>query len=108
MKIYVIAATLLSIVGLIFGTYRAGYSQGKLVLRSKYEQAALAHREKENELLVLLRKAKKERNIVYQQRNHVISKASGDCLDRPLPESITRLLHNADGTEAKSTADDGL
>lgn len=108
MKIYVIAATLLSIVGLIFGTYRAGYSQGKLVIRSQYEQAALAHREKENELLVLLRKAKRERNIVYQQRIRLISKASGDCLDRPLPEPIAHLLHNADGNEAESNVDDGL
>lgn len=108
MKIYVIAAVLLSVVGLIFGMYRAGYSQGKLVIQSKYEQAALAHRDTENKLLVLLKKAEKERSIVYQQRNHAINAASGDCLDRPLPKSITRILHNTNSTEAKSTVDSGL
>jgi hypothetical protein len=108
MKTYVIAATILAIVGLLFGMYRAGYSQGKLATRTKYEQAALTHRERENELLVSLEKAKKERKIVYRQRNRVIGKANGDCLDRPLPESISRILHDSDGSEAKPATDDGL
>lgn len=108
MKIYVIAATLLAIVGLIFGTYRAGFSQGELVVQSKYDQAALAHRDKENELLVSLKKAEKERSIVYQQRNRAISAASGDCLDRPLPESITRILYDANGVDTKPVVDGGL
>ncbi|MEE8387926.1 MAG: hypothetical protein V3R65_05065 [Acidiferrobacterales bacterium] len=76
-KTYVIAFILLAIVALLFGTYRAGYSQGKLVTRSKYEQAVLAHRERENELLLSLEKTKKERKIVYLQRHRVISKANG-------------------------------
>ncbi len=97
MKTYVIAATLLAIVALLLGTYRAGYNQGKLVTRSKYEQAVLTHRERENELLLSLEKTKKERNIVYRQRHRIISKANGDCLDRPVPESITRILHDANG-----------
>lgn len=108
MKTYIIAATILAIVALLFGTYRAGVSQGKLATRSKYEQATLAHRERENELLVSLEKAKKERKIVYRERNRVISRANGDCLDRPVPESITRILHDANRSEAQPAADDGL
>ena len=108
MKIYVIAATILAIVALLFGTYRAGVSQGKLATRSKYEQTALAYRDRENELLLSLEKVKKERNIVYRERNRVINTAKGDCLDRPVPESITRILYDTNGNEAKPTADDGL
>lgn len=108
MKTYVFAATILAIVALLFGTYRAGYSQGKLTIRSQYEQAALAHRERENELLVSLEKAKKERKIVYRERNRVISRANGDCLDRPVPESISRILHDTNLSKAQPAADDGL
>ncbi|MFV1997812.1 MAG: hypothetical protein ACC641_07345 [Acidiferrobacterales bacterium] len=108
MKTYVIAATILAMIALLFGTYRAGYSQGKLATTAKFEHAVLAHRERENSLLFSLEKVKNERKATYQERRRVIGKASGDCLDRPLPESISRILYDANGSDAQSTADDGL
>lgn len=108
MKTYVIAATILAIVALLFGTYRAGYSQGKLATIAKFERAVLDHRERENSLLLSLEKVKNDRKAIYQERQLAIGKANGDCLDRPLPESITRILHDANGSDAQSTIDDGL
>jgi len=108
MKTYVIAATILAIIALLFGTYRAGYSQGKIATRSSYEQAVLAHRERENGLLLSLEKANNERELVSQQRKRLINKANGDCLDHRLPESITRILHDADGRGTQPTSDAGL
>jgi len=46
--------------------------------------------------------------IVYRERDRVINTAKGDCLDRPVPESITRILRDTNGAETKPAADDGL
>jgi hypothetical protein len=108
MKIYVIAATILAIVALLFGTYRAGYSQGKLATTAKFERAVLAHRERENGLLLSLEKVKNERKAIYQERRRAIGKVNSECLDRPLPESITNILYDANGSNAQSTTNDGL
>ncbi len=108
MKTYVIAASVLAIVGLIIGTYYAGYSQGKISTRASYERAALEHRERENKLLLQLETAKKERKIVYRERVKLVKETRDICLDRPVPESITRLLHDPDHSETQSVTDPGL
>jgi hypothetical protein len=105
MKTYLIVATVLAMVGLLVGTYNAGYSQGKTRIRAVYERAALEHRHRENALLLLLETAKKERKVVYRERVKLAKDTQDVCLDRPVPGSITRLLHDARRAETQPVAD---
>ena len=108
MKTYIIVATILASIGLVFGAYRVGYSQGKTSAQKSYQDAALAHRERENKLVMALKAAKKERKIVYKERIKQVTQTKDVCLDRPVPESITRLLHNDGYPGAQPTTDTGL
>jgi hypothetical protein len=108
MKTYVIAATVLALVGLLFGAYRAGYSQGQTRAKFSYQQEALALRDRENKLLLQLEEARKERKIVYRERIKLVRETKDVCLDRPVPESITRLLHDDRHSGAEPASDTGL
>ena len=108
MKTYIIAAAIIAIVGLIPGVYFTGYFQGKAAAVADYQQAALQHRERENVLLEQLDKAKKELKIVYLDRIKVVKEAADVCLDSPVPESISGLLHDASAAKTQPAADKGL
>lgn len=105
MKTYIIVAIVLAMVGLLVGTYNAGYSQGKTRTRAIYDRAALEHRNRENALLLKLETAKKERRIVYRERVKLAKDTLDACLDRSVPESIARLLHDAHRAETQPVAD---
>jgi hypothetical protein len=108
MKTYVIVAAILAVVGLLPAIYLAGYHQGKTSTVATYKQAALEHRDKENKLLLQLEKAKKERKIVHIERIKVVNQAADACLDSPVPESISGLLHDASTAKTQSVTDKGL
>jgi hypothetical protein len=105
MKTYIIVATMLAMVGLLVGTYSAGYRQGKTRTRAIYELAALEHRNRENALLLRLETAKKERRVVYRERVKLARGTQDVCLDRSVPGSIARLLHDTHRAETQSVAD---
>ena len=108
MKTYFIVAAVLAVVGLLPAVYYAGYHQGKTSTAAAFKQAALEHRDKENQLLVKLEKAKKERKIVYMERIKVVAEAADACLDSPVPESISGLLHDASAAKTQPLTNTGL
>jgi hypothetical protein len=108
MKSYLVVVTILVAIGLVTGAYRAGYGQGKVSAQMSFQQAALAQRERENHLLLQLKMAKKERKIVYRERIKQVTEAKDGCLDRPVPESISRLLHDDGHSGTKPAVDTGL
>lgn len=90
MKFYVIAA----LIALMAGSFLAAYQAGKTACKAEIQQAVIEHKQKEDELLLALDKAKKERSIVYRDRTKIIEAASDSCLDLNIPDSIERLLNN--------------
>ena len=108
MKTYLIVATILVAIGLVTGAYRAGYGLGKTRAQMSFQQVALAQHERENQLLLELEMAKKERKIVYRERIKQVTQAKDGCLDRPVPESISRLLYDDGHPGTKPAVDAGL
>src|SRR3990172_8108231 len=68
------------------------YGLGVDSCRAKATAAALAHREREGELLSQLETAKSERTVVYRDRLQVVKEANDACLDTKLPADVSRVL----------------
>ena len=65
------------------------------VYKAKANKIALEYRENENRLLAKLEDAKKKREIIYKERIVQVDKVIDQCLDRPLPDDIAKLLRDA-------------
>ena len=74
------------------------YRHGKDVVQARANKSALEYREKENRLLAELEESKKKREVIVRDRIVQVEKSVDECLDRPLPDDIKRLL-NATGDQ---------
>lgn len=71
------------------------YQHGKDIVQARANKSALEYREKENRLLADLEESNKKRKVITHERIVQVEKVVDQCLDRPLPDDVKRLLNAA-------------
>lgn len=100
---YLIAAAIAALIG----SHWYAYEKGKDREQDKAAAAALAHREKEQQLIAELEQAKQKREVIYRDKIRIIKEANDACLDSPLPDNIFDLLRSY-SSEAERLTDPRL
>ncbi len=88
MKTYIYIAAFLAFIAFTWGMINVG----KKLERSASQAAIIEYQQKEAKLIAKLEDARKERRIIYRDKIKVIEKATGQCLDTPLPDTILKQL----------------
>ena len=84
------------VIAAIAGSWFDGYQHAQTKFEQQILDLKVKFMERQDELKAELRKKQQQRKVIYRDRIKVVEKATGGCLDAPVPDGIMRAIRGSD------------